>query len=231
MSTTFVQESVDKHLEKGSCYSHTNNPNIAVLEEKVVPIENSYGLICVRTGVSATTLCINAFMKASDHCVITNCSCGGTNCICREQFIPLGMEFSFVDFTNPAIVEAATKPNMKLIFSESPTNPTLALADLSAISEIAKSKGILYVCDSSTFVTPHIMRPLNHGCDLTIQSLTKCHDGLNVGLGGALVAANEELYNHIKLVQNMHGNLVTPMMAFLMLQTMKSVSNKSPHWP
>jgi len=121
MSTTFVQESVDKHLEKGSCCSHTNNPNIAVLEEKVVPIENSYGLICVRTGVSATTLCINAFMKASDHCVITNCSCGGTNCICREQFIPLGMEFSFVDFTNPVIVEAAIKPNMKLIFSESPT--------------------------------------------------------------------------------------------------------------
>jgi len=222
MSTTFVQESVGKYLDKGFSYSRTNNPTVRVLEEKVAAIENGYGSICVGTGMSATSSCINAFMNAGDHCVITNCSYGGTNRICREQFMPLGMEFSFVDFTDPATVEAAIKPNTKLIFSESPTNPTLTLADLSAISEIAKSKSILHVCDS-TFATPYIMRPLDHGCDLTIQSLTKYYDGLNIGLGGALVAANEELYDRIKLVQNMHGNIMTPMTAFLMLQTMKTM--------
>ena len=172
--------------------------------------------------MSATAACINAFMKTGDHCVITNCSYGGTNRICREQFTPFGMEFTFCDFTDPANVEAAIKPNTKLIFSESPTNPTLTLADLSAISEIAKSHGIIHVCDS-TFATPYICRPLDHGVDLTIQSLTKYYDGHNMGVGGALISSTPELQERIKLVQNMHGNIMSPMTAFLMLQTMKTM--------
>lgn len=222
MSTTFVQESVDKYLDKGYSYSRTNNPTVKMLEEKVAKIENGYDSICVSTGMAATASCINAFMKTGDHCVITNCSYGGTNRICREQFVPLGMTFSFVDFTDPKVVEEAIQPNTKLIFSESPTNPTLTLADLDAISEIAQRHGILHVCDS-TFATPYICRPLDHGCDLTIQSLTKYYDGLNIGTGGALVAKTPELYQRIKLVQNMHGNIMSPMTAFLILQTMKTM--------
>jgi len=188
MSTTYVQESVDKYLESGFSYSRTNNPTVKVLEEKVAKIENGYDSICVGTGMSATSSCINAFMKAGDHCVITNCSYGGTNRICREQFTPFGMEFSFVDFTDPKNVEDAIKPTTTMIFSETPTNPTLTLADLDAISEIAKRHKLVHVCDS-TFATPYITRPLDHGCDLTIQSLTKYYDGLNIGTGGALVAS------------------------------------------
>lgn len=222
LSTTFVQESVDKYLEKGYSYSRTNNPTVKMLEEKVAKIENGHDSICVSTGMAATASCINAFMATGDHCVITNCSYGGTNRICREQFVPLGMQFSFVDFTDLATVEAAIKPNTKMIFSESPTNPTLTLADLDAISDIAKRHGLLHVCDS-TFATPYVCRPLDHGCDLTIQSLTKYYDGLNIGTGGALVAKTPELYERIKLVQNMHGNIMAPMTAFLMLQTMKTM--------
>jgi len=222
MSTTYVQESVDKYLESGFSYSRTNNPTVKVLEEKVAKIENGYDSICVGTGMSATSSCINAFMKAGDHCVITNCSYGGTNRICREQFVPLGMEFSFVDFTDPKNVEDAIKPNTKMIFSETPTNPTLTLADLDAISEIAKRHKLVHVCDS-TFATPYITRPLDHGCDLTIQSLTKYYDGLNIGTGGALVASTPELYERIKLVQNMHGNIMAPMTAYIILQTMKTM--------
>lgn len=222
LSTTFVQESVDKYLDTGYSYSRTNNPTVKMLEEKVALIENGHGAICVGTGMSATASCINAFMNAGDHCVITNCSYGGTNRICREQFIPLGMEFDFVDFTDPDVVAKSIKPNTKLIFSESPTNPTLTIADLEAISEIAKANGILHVCDS-TFATPYIMRPLDHGCDLTIQSLTKYYDGLNMGTGGALIANTPDLYDRIKLVQNMHGNIMSPMTAYLMLQSMKTM--------
>ncbi|KAL3935920.1 MAG: hypothetical protein SGBAC_008653, partial [Bacillariaceae sp.] len=203
MSTTFVQESVDKYLDSGFSYSRTNNPTVKMLEEKVAKIENGYDSIVVGTGMSATASCINAFMQTGDHCVITNCSYGGTNRICREQFEPFGMEFSFVDFTDPQTVEDAIKPNTKLIFSETPTNPTLTLADLDAISAIAKKHGVLHVCDS-TFATPYITRPLDHGADLTIQSLTKYYDGLNIGTGGALIAKTPELCERIKLVQNMH---------------------------
>jgi len=222
LSTTFVQESVDKYLERGYSYSRTNNPTVTMLEQKVAKIENGFGAICVGTGMSATASCINAFMKAGDHCVITDCSYGGTNRICREQFMPFGMEFSFVDFSNPQNVADAIKPNTKLIFSESPTNPTLNIADLEAISDIAKSNNLLHVCDS-TFATPYIMRPLDHGVDLTIQSLTKYYDGHNMGVGGALISANEELYERTKLVQNMHGNIMSPFTAYMMLQTMKTM--------
>lgn len=222
LSTTFVQDSVDQYLDKGYSYSRTNNPTVSMLEEKVSTIENGHGAICVGTGMSATSSCINAFMKAGDHCVITNCSYGGTNRICREQFTPFDMEFSFVDFTDPANVEAAIKPNTTLIFSETPTNPTLTIADLDAISEIAKRHGITHVCDS-TFATPYICRPLDHGADLTIQSLTKYYDGHNMGLGGALIASTPELYERIKLVQNMHGNIMAPMTAYMMLQSMKTM--------
>ena len=222
LSTTFVQEAVDKYLDKGYSYSRTANPTVQMLEQKVARMENGYGAICVGTGMSATASCINGFMNAGDHCVMTNCSYGGTNRIAREQFMNLGMEFSFVDFTDPQNVADAIKPNTKLIFSESPTNPTLKIADLGAISEIAKEHGIVHVCDS-TFATPYIMRPLDHGCDLTIQSLTKYYDGLNMGLGGALISATPELYERTKLVQNMHGNIMSPMTAYMMLQSMKTM--------
>jgi len=222
LSTTFVQESVDKYLDSGYSYSRTNNPTVKMLEEKVAKIENGYGSIAVGTGMGATASCFNAFMKAGDHCVITNCSYGGTNRICREQFEPFGMEFSFVDFTDPKNVEDAIRPNTKLIFSETPTNPTLTLADLDAISSIAKDRGILHVCDS-TFATPYVTRPLDHGADLTIQSLTKYYDGLNIGTGGALIAKTPELHDRIKLVQNMHGNIMSPMTAYMILQTMKTM--------
>jgi cystathionine beta-lyase/cystathionine gamma-synthase len=217
MSTTFVQESVDKYLEKGFSYSRTNNPTVSMLEEKVATLEGGFGAICVGTGMAATASCINAFVKAGEHVVMTNCSYGGTNRIMREQFAPLGIETSFVDFSDNANVEAAIKPNTKLIFSESPTNPTLQIADIEGLSKIAKAHGILHVCDS-TFATPYICKPIEHGADLTIQSMTKYYDGHNIGTGGALICSTEDLYNRAKLVQNMSGNITAPMTAFLQLQ-------------
>jgi len=147
---------------------------------------------------------------------------GGTQRIALEQFTPLGMTFDFVDFSDPANVAAAIKPNTKLIFSESPTNPTLQICDIEAVSKIAKDNGILHVCDS-TFATPYINKPIDFGADLTIQSMTKYYDGHNIGTGGALISSTQELYERTKLIQNMHGNITAPMTAFLQLQTMKTM--------
>merc|ERR1712195_199374 len=191
-------------------------------EETVALLEGGYGAICVGTGMAATASCINAFMNTGDHCIMTNCSYGGTNRIAREQFMPLGMEFDFVDFSDPANVAAAIKPNTKLIFSESPTNPTLQICDIEAVSKIAKDAGVLHVCDS-TFATPYINKPIEFGADLTIQSMTKYYDGHNIGTGGALISSTQELYERTKLIQNMHGNITAPMTAFLQLQTMKTM--------
>merc|ERR550537_152478 len=135
LSTTFVQESVEKYLAKGYSYSRTNNPTTTTLENKLAAVEGGYGSSCFGTGMAATTSAISATMKAGDHCVITDCSYGGTNRSCREFFTPLGMEFDFVDFRDPEIVKKHMKPNTKLVFSETPANPVLSLTDIQAISD------------------------------------------------------------------------------------------------
>jgi len=140
----------------------------------------------------------------------------------RVQFAPFDMEFSFVDFRDLNAIKAAIKPNTKLIFSETPTNPQLRLVDLEAVSAIAKEHGCLHVCDS-TFASPVIMRPLDHGCDMTIQSLTKFYDGHNMTTGGAVISKTKELAERIGLVQNMHGNILGPFPAFLQMQTCKTM--------
>merc|ERR550539_626020 len=192
LSTTFVQESVEKYLEKGFSYSRTNNPTVSALEKKLAVLEDGVGACAFGTGMAATTSAISATMKAGDHCVITECSYGGTNRSCREFFTPLGMEFTFCDFTDPENVRKAIKPNTKLIFSETPANPLLTLTDLEAVSAIAKEHGAKHVVDA-TFATPVICRPLDHGADMVIQSLTKYYEGHNMMVGGAVVSKDPEL--------------------------------------
>merc|ERR1719464_2656812 len=136
-STTFVQESVETYLDKGYSYSRTNNPTVKVLEERIAKMENGFGATAVSTGMAATTILITGTMQKGDHCVITDCSYGGTNRICREHFTTMGMEFDFVDFRDMDKVRAAIKPNTKLIFSETPSNPPLQIADIETLSKIA----------------------------------------------------------------------------------------------
>jgi len=222
LSTTFVQDSVEEYLAKGFSYSRTNNPTTSVLEAKLADLENGYGACAFGTGMAATTSAISATMKAGDHCVISDCSYGGTNRSCREFFTPLGMEFDFVDFRDPEIVKKAMKPNTKLIFSETPANPVLSLTDIEAISKIAKDAGAKHVVDA-TFATPVICRPLDHGADMVIQSLTKYYEGHNIMTGGAVISKDKEMAEKVKWVQNVHGNIINPFAAYIILQTSKTM--------
>jgi len=223
LSTTFVQDSVEDYLKKGYSYSRTNNPTTKALELKLAEIERGAGASAFGTGMAATTSAICATMKAGDHCVITDCSYGGTNRSCREFFTPLGLEFSFVDFQDPENVRKAMKPNTKLVFSETPANPLLTLCDIEAISEIAKEGGAKHVVDA-TFATPVICRPLDHGADMVIQSLTKYYEGHNMMVGGAVVSKSAELAEKVKWVQNVHGNILHPLASFMILQTTKTMA-------
>lgn len=222
LSTTFVQKSIDQYLASGYSYSRSGNPTVRALEEKIAVMERGAGAACFSTGMAATVTVFSAFLKQGDHVVITNTSYGGTNRVCRMQFAQFGIEFSFVDFRDVSIVEKAIKPNTKMVFSESPANPTLTLTDVAAVSELCKSKGILHCCDT-TFATPVIMRGIELGCDLVIQSLTKYYDGHNMTVGGAVISATKELDERIHFVQNMHGNIMAPQTAFTILQTCKTM--------
>jgi len=223
LSTTFVQDSVEDYLKKGYSYSRTNNPTVTALETKLAALENGVGACAFGTGMAATTSAISGTMKAGDHCIITDCSYGGTNRSCREFFTPLGMEFTFTDFRDVENIHKAMKPNTKLIFSETPANPLLSLCDIEEISKIAKQNGAYHVVDA-TFATPVMCRPLDHGADMVIQSLTKFYEGHNMMTGGAVISKTKELADKIKWVQNVHGNIINPFAAFMVLQTTKTMA-------
>ena len=221
-STTFVQESVENYLAKGYSYSRTNNPTVKAFEQKVAELENGFGAACFGTGMAATTTIFAGWLKAGDHCVISDCSYGGTNRIAREHFTDFGIEYTFCDFRDPEEIKRNMKPNTKMVFSETPANPVLSLVDLDVVSKMAHDHGAIHVVDT-TFATPVILRALDHGADIVLQSTTKFYDGHNISNGGAVVCATEELYNRAKHVQNMHGNIMTPMVAYFQLQTAKTM--------
>eukprot|EP01084_Bolivina_argentea_P219409 372135_1 len=221
-TTTYVQDSVEKYLAKGYSYSRSDNPTVSALEKRVAELEGAAGVVCVTSGMAATCTVFLCCLQASDHCVITSRSYGGTNRAARVQFTKLGMTFSFVDFSNLEEVENAIKPNTKMLFSEVPSNPTLNLADLRAISDLAKRHGLLHACDS-TFATPLMIRPLDHGTDIVVQSLTKFYDGQNVAIGGAIASSTKELNEQMRLYSNINGNLMVPQTAFYILQAVKTM--------
>lgn len=223
LSTTFVQESVENYLGKGYSYSRSGNPTVSAFEARMAAVENGVGAAAFGTGMAATACVITSFMKSGDHCVITNCSYGGTNRIARVMFADMGMKFTFVDMTDPENVRKAIVPRLtKMVFSESPANPLLKLVDVDAVSQIAKEFGLVHVCDS-TFATPVVFRPLDHGVDITLQSTTKYYDGHNITTGGGLICANKEHLDRVLFVRNMQGSIMSPFTAFIQLQTSKTM--------
>merc|ERR1719460_1655125 len=133
------------------------------------------------------------------------------------------MEFTFTDFRDIENIKKSIKPNTKLIFSETPANPLLTLCDIEAVSAIAKEGGAKHVVDA-TFATPVICRPLDHGADMVIQSLTKYYEGHNMMVGGAVISKDAPLAEKVKWVQNVNGNILHPFASFIILQTTKTMA-------
>lgn len=250
-STAYEQPSVEKYLSKGYSYSRCGNPTVDELQKKIAVFENArYPAIVNTSGMASLNCLFSAFLKAGDHVVMTKCSYGGTNRASRVLYQrQYGIEFDFVDMTNLDAVRKAIIPGRtKLIFSETPCNPTLQLADIAAISGIAKQASdtatpeieeiledgdgpsrkplngrIIHVCDS-TLATPLVVRALDFGADVALISLTKFYDGHNMNLGGALVTNDKDLYEHLKFKQNIQGSIMNPTIAFQMMQTMKTMA-------
>jgi cystathionine gamma-lyase len=221
-ATTFVQPSIAGYMSTGYSYSRTCNPTVKVLEAKVAKLENAAGAACFSTGMAATVAVFTAFLKSGDHCILTDCSYGGTNRCARVMMTDMGVTFSYVDMKDPANVEAAIKENTKLIYSESPANPTLSLCDVAAISAIAKKHKVMHVCDA-TFATPLMMKPIDMGADMTLHSMTKFYDGHNMCVGGCVASATKEIDDKLHFYMNIHGNIMSPQVAFYMLQTCKTM--------
>jgi cystathionine gamma-lyase len=222
-STTFVQESVDQYLSKGYSYSRSGNPTVRALEQKLAVLENGVDCTCYSTGMAAEQVVLQATLSAGDHAIVSDVAYGGTYRICTKIYSRFGVEFSFADTANPDAVRAAIKPNTKLIFTETPANPTLKLSPIGAISKIARERGILHAVDN-TFLTPYFQRPLDLGAHISVHSTTKYFDGHNATTGGAIIVDSDELDQKMRFHQNATGVIMSPFVAWLTLQGTKTLS-------
>ena len=222
-STTFVQPSVDDYLSKGYSYSRSGNPTVRALERKLAVLEDGFDCTCYATGMAAIQVVFQACLNAGDHAIVSDVAYGGTYRLSTKVFARFGVEFSFVNTADAAEVEEAVKPNTGLILTETPANPNLKLTDIEAISEIARARNIPHAVDN-TFLTPFYQRPLELGADISIHSTTKYFDGHNATVGGAVIAATEELDESIRFIQNASGVIMSPWVAWLTLQGIKTLS-------
>jgi len=222
-STAFVQDSVDQYLAKGYSYSRSGNPTVRALEKRLADLEGGADCTCYTTGMAAINAMLMAFLNTGDHAVLSEVIYGGTYRLCMQIFKRFGVDFSFVDTSNPDVVRRNIRENTRLIFTETPGNPTLRLADIRAISDIAGERDILHAVDN-TFLTPYFQRPLELGADLVIHSTTKYFDGHNATVGGAVIASTEKQDEALRFVQNATGMIMSPQVAWLTLQGSKTLS-------
>jgi len=222
-STTYVQDSIDNYLSKGYSYSRSGNPTVRALENKLTILEGGVECRAFSTGMAATTATMMALLNAGDHAIVSDVAYGGTYRLATMILPRFGVEFTFADTSDPAAVRASIRDNTRLIFTETPANPTLKLTDIAAISAIAKEHGIPHAVDN-TFLTPYYQRPLEMGADLSVHSTTKYFDGHNSTVGGAVISATQELDDAVKFVQNTTGSIMSPQVAFLTMQGCKTLS-------
>jgi cystathionine beta-lyase/cystathionine gamma-synthase len=222
-TTTYVQESVDRYLSKGYSYSRSGNPTVRALEKKITELEGGADTQCFGTGMAAIQAVLLTFLNAGDHAVVSDVAYGGTYRICTKIFSRFGVDFTFADTSKPEEVTKRLRSNTRLVLTETPANPTLKLTDIAAVSEITRSRGIPHAVDN-TFLTPYYQRPLELGADLSIHSTTKYLDGHNATVGGSVTSRSSELAEKIRFVQNAAGIILSPQVAWLTLQGVKTLS-------
>ncbi len=223
-STTYCRDGIESTAPHA--YSRVSNPTVAALEETLGRLENAPPGVCFGTGLGAETALFLALLKAGDHAVCGRAVYGGTTRLFEKILEPLGVTCTFVDATNTAEVAAAVRPNTKLIFIETPANPTLELTDIRAIARIAKTAGggagALLAVDN-TFLTPVLQQPLDLGADITVSSTTKFIEGHSAALGGVIVSRDASVLERVRFIRKCTGGIIAPLNAWLTLQGIKTL--------
>ncbi len=218
-TSTYAQRSPGEHT--GYEYSRTDNPTRTAYQRCLAALEGGkYGL-AFASGL-ATTDGILHTLKTGDHIICCDDVYGGTYRLFEKVYRQLGYDFTFVDMTDLEKVEAAFRPNTKLVWIETPTNPTLKLVDIAKISEVARKHGATSVVDN-TFMSAYFQKPLSLGADIVMHSVTKYMNGHSDVVGGALVTSDAGLYERIKFYQNAVGAVPAPMDCFLVMRGLKTL--------
>ncbi|MDQ7013095.1 MAG: PLP-dependent transferase [Planctomycetota bacterium] len=219
-STTFVNEAVG--TSRGHAYSRVSNPTVSALEAQLGALEDTPPAVTFGTGLGAETALFFALLKAGDHVVLGDAIYGGTVRLVQQVLANLGIEATFVDSSIAANVRAALRTNTRLIFIESPANPTLKLTDIHAVAEIGREAGIKVAVDN-TFLTPVVQRPLDLGVDVCVYSTTKHIEGHSTSLGGSVLSRDEELLERVRFIRKCTGGIQAPFQAWLTARGAKTL--------
>jgi cystathionine gamma-lyase len=221
LTATYIHESVG--VTKGYGYSRGANPTVNALEQAISALEGTEHALCFRSGMGAiSTLCL-ALLKAGDHVLLSEVIYGGTVRLFQQVLKNFAIEFDFIDTANLEAVEKAIKPNTRLIFIETPANPTLRLSDVKALAEIAHRHENILLAVDNTFLTPLLQNVLELGADISMLSTTKYIDGHNATIGGSLATHNEEITERLRFIRKVLGTIASPMDSWLTLQGIKTL--------
>ncbi|MCA8954327.1 MAG: cystathionine gamma-synthase [Planctomycetes bacterium] len=218
-TSTYVQEAPNK--TKGYDYSRSGNPTRTALEGNLAALEGGSWGLGFSSGMAAITCVVN-LLQQGDHVIAGNDLYGGTFRLLRTVYEKFGIATTFVDLTDLAELEAAFRPNTRLVMLETPTNPLLRCCDLAAIAKLCRRRHVMTLADN-TFATPYLQRPLELGCDLVVHSTTKYLGGHSDVVGGILVGSDPELRPRLAHFQNSCGGTPGPMDCFLVLRGTKTL--------
>jgi len=209
--------------EEGFIYTRMGNPTVARLEEAVAVLEGGAGGLATGSGMAALCTSVFALLEQGGHVVSSSSVYGPSRVVLERDFSRFGVQSTFVDSSDTEAVRAAMRPNTKLVFIETPANPTLAISDLRAIAEIAHAQGALLMVDN-TFASPILQRPIALGADVVMHSMTKFINGHTDVVAGMIVPATEDLLVRIRKSHFYLGAVMDPHQAWLVLRGIRTLS-------
>ncbi|MCU1450428.1 MAG: Cystathionine gamma-synthase [Acidimicrobiales bacterium] len=219
-TSTYAQEAVGVH--RGYEYSRTGNPTRTALERCLASLEGASSGFAFASGMAAEDAILR-LLPADSHVVIPNDAYGGTYRLVSQVLGPAGLQFSAADLSDPVALEQAWRPNTRLLWVESPTNPLLGIVDIAAAARVAHDRGARCVVDN-TFATPYLQRPLELGADVVVHSTTKYLGGHSDVVGGFVAVNDVNLGAHIAYLQNAVGAVPGPFDCFLVLRGVKTLA-------
>jgi cystathionine beta-lyase/cystathionine gamma-synthase len=219
-TSTYVQDELGRH--KGFEYARTQNPTRATLERNIAAIEGGKAAYAFASGMAAIGA-IATMLKAGDHVVVTDNTYGGTFRLFDKVLSKYQLSFTYVDTSRPELIEEAMRPETRMVFIETPTNPVMRLTDIARAAEIARARNARLVVDN-TFASPVVQRPIELGADLVMHSTTKYLNGHSDSVGGIVVAVRNEDIEWLKFIQNAEGAILGPFDSWLVLRGTKTLA-------
>jgi cystathionine beta-lyase/cystathionine gamma-synthase len=223
-TSTFVFEDVGK--TRGYDYSRTSNPTRKALEDTIAALEGGKASCAFATGMAAETTVMH-LLKQGDHVISQEDLYGGTYRLFENVMRNFGLEFTFVSMDNRAEIEAAVKPNTRMIWIETISNPLLNIVDVEMVAGIAKKHGLITVADN-TLPSPYLLRPIEYGIDLVVHSTTKYLNGHCDVVGGAVVTDDDKLAERVRFLSNAMGTSASPFDCWLVLRGIKTLPVRMP---